>query len=354
MLELKHARIDRMVVHKAGNKLQGEGFVIAPAEYELTDGNLEEALLKYFLASFKDDTIYRFSHATDIHLNEVYMYITQAFINKSLFYDQSINVLKHLYENSCHPKVRSGEFYMVYFTDCILDGNPVDAIGIFKTETKDTYIKVVQEGVDFVLDRQDGINLKKLDKGCLIFNSESTDGFRVSIVDNVNKGKEEAVYWKEDFLHVAPVMDNHYHTTAYLDLCKDFAENVYAPVYNADKKDQAVFLHQTMEYFNTNNSFDLDQFASTVLREPELVDQFKEHKKNFDYNQGVSAAEAFDISNGAVKSVKRRLRNIIKLDTGVEIQLKPGVTEETAAAIEKGYDEERGMQYYKIYFRSEE
>ena len=41
-----------------------------------------------------------------------------------------------------------------------------------------------------------GVNINKLDKGCLIFNTNKEDCYVVSVVDNSNRG--EAKYWVED------------------------------------------------------------------------------------------------------------------------------------------------------------
>ncbi|MDR0604368.1 MAG: hypothetical protein LBG80_08720 [Bacteroidales bacterium] len=35
-----------------------------------------------------------------------------------------------------------------------------------------------------------GININKLDKGCLIFNTERENGYIVAVVDNTNKGTD--------------------------------------------------------------------------------------------------------------------------------------------------------------------
>ena len=43
-----------------------------------------------------------------------------------------------------------------------------------------------------------GINVDKLDKGCLVFNTEREEGFAVCVVDNTNRA--EARYWIDDFL----------------------------------------------------------------------------------------------------------------------------------------------------------
>lgn len=356
MFELNHARIDKLAIHKVGNKLKGEGMTITPALYPLTDGNLEEILLKYFLSSFKSEQLYCFHHETDIHLNEVYMCVSRAFINKQNFYDQSVNVLKYLYENSSNPKVKQGEFYMVYLADCILDGQAVDAIGIFKTENKDTYLRISEHRLDITIACEDGINVRKMDKGCLIFNSQSLGGYRMVIIDKGNKGDKgdsEAQYWTEEFLRVVPVEDNHFHTETYLNLCRDFSENVYGQMYQADKKDQVSFINNSVAYFEGKSSFDLNDFAEQVIGDPELMHEFKQHKKNYDLTQEKVVQETFDISNGAVKSMKRKMKSNIKLDTGVDIQVKSGL-EDATRHIERGFDDEKGMHFYKVYFNNEE
>ncbi|MDF2930594.1 MAG: 37kDa nucleoid-associated protein [Anaerospora sp.] len=305
MFELNHARIDKLAIHKVGNKLKGEGMTITPALYPLTDGNLEEILLKYFLSSFKSEQLYSFHHETDIHLNEVYMCVSRAFINKQNFYDQSVNVLKCLYENSTNPKVKQGEFYMVYLADCILDGQAVDAIGIFKTENKDTYLRISEHRLDITIACEDGINVR------------------------------------------------HFHTETYLNLCRDFSENVYGQMYQADKKDQVSFINNSVAYFEGKSSFDLNDFAEQVIGDPELMHEFKQHKKNYDLTQEKVVQETFDISNGAVKSMKRKMKSNIKLDTGVDIQVKSGL-EDATRHIERGFDDEKGMHFYKVYFNNEE
>jgi hypothetical protein len=346
--------MEDLVIHRVGNKLRDEGFVVAADTYTITDGNVEELLLKYFLSSFKEKVLFKFFHETDIHLNELYMYASAIFINRETFYEQSVNILKHLYEKSSHPQIKGGEFYVAYFSGCMVNGERVDALGIFKTENKENYLKVTGNRNVMNIDADKGINIKKLDKGTIIFNSQSVDGYRVAVVDNVNKGNNEALYWKDEFLRLTDVQDEYFHTHNYLDLCQDFAENIYGPICNADKKDKVVFMNEAISYFTSNNEFQLDDFVDNVIRQPELKEQFKEYKQIYDSNQGIEMTEAFSISGQAVKSVKRKFRNLIKLDTDIEIRIKtPAATSDTAY-IERGYDEEKGMHYYKVYFNEEE
>jgi hypothetical protein len=48
-----------------------------------------------------------------------------------------------------------------------------------------------------------GFELKGMDKGCIIFNSEQEKGYKILVIDNTNRGAE-AQYWKDDFLCVRP------------------------------------------------------------------------------------------------------------------------------------------------------
>lgn len=137
-------------------------------------------------------------HDVDLKFNEVYSYVSEIFRDPKNFLQQSINLSKHLYEKSIHPKIQGGEFYATYFKECKINDEIVDAIGLFKSENKDTFLKVYQSGGKFEIQSDEGININKLDKGCIIFNMNKESGYIVLNVDNKNKG-EEAKYWTNDF-----------------------------------------------------------------------------------------------------------------------------------------------------------
>ena len=355
VFDVLNVKLENLIIHKVGNKLRDEGIFVSPALCEMKDGDVEELLLKYFLSSFRESVVYKFFHETDIHLNELYMYVSSIFIDQDNFYTQSANILKHLYEKSSHPQIKGGEFYMAYFTDCMFNGQPVDAIGIFKTEKKETYLKITKYADEFVVGSDKGINVKKLDKGCIIFNVESPDGYRVAIVDTLKKGNNEALYWKDEFLRLMSVQDGYFHTENYLTVCQDFVENIYGELHQADRKDKVIFMNEAVAYFDKHSEFNLENFAQQVVKEPELIEQFKEHKQNYDINQGLETAEIFNISNPAVKSMKKKFKNLIKLDTEFEIKVKHSTSEiGNMQFIERGFDEEKGMNFYKVYFNEEE
>jgi len=300
--------------------------------------------------SFKDKAFYKF----DINLNDLYVSLCNIFVDPSKFHNESINILNRLYNVSAHPQIRGGEFYMAHFTDCIVNEQRTDAIGIFKTEKKDTYLKITRQAEEFFIGSEKCIDIKKLDKGCIIFNIESTDGFRVALVDNAKKGNSEGLYWKDDFLRLIEVQDSYFHTANCLKVCQDFVENIYGEIYQADRKDKVAFMTEAVNYFNRHNAFDLEDFVQEVVKEPELIEQFKEHKQNFDINQGVAPSEVFSISTPAVKDMKRKFKNLIKLDTDFEIKINNPSDGINMQFIERGFDENKGMYFYKVFFNADE
>lgn len=175
-------KIKTLTLHKVGNKYENDICVFSKKDLNI-DSALSEILSTYFLTSFKSNEYFNLYHDTDINLNEVYAYLSKIFDTPECIHEQSINLAKHLYEQSIHPKIKGGEFYVVYFKDCIIDGETVDAVGLFKSENKDTFLKVYPSGDGFEIESQQGVNINKLDKGCLIFNTDRENGYVVAVVD---------------------------------------------------------------------------------------------------------------------------------------------------------------------------
>ena len=151
--------------------------------------------------------------------------------------------MNNLYEKSNHPKIKGGEFYVVYFKDCIVNDVMVDAVGLFKSENKDTFLKVYPSEDGFEIESQQGVNINKLDKGCMIFNTDKEHGYMVAVVDNINKGVE-AHYWIDDFLHVRQRKDGYYNTQNVMLLTKNFIAKELPQAFDSvSKADQAELLN---------------------------------------------------------------------------------------------------------------
>jgi len=357
MILFEHASIDALTVHAVGNKSQESGFTAATALYAI-DENTTSVLRRYFFTPFKGDDLYHLDHEADVALNEVYAYAQKIFAAPGeAFVEQAAFLLEHLYNASDHPAVKPGEVYIAYIADCIVEDEMTDAIGIFKSENKDTYLKFGETQpaeedaggkphVAFKIEA--GVNIGKLDKGCLIFNTDAERGFLVAMVGATSA---DAQYWREGFLRVKPMQNSTYLTAEVLRMCREFSQDVFAP---EEKTEKAAFLNKSISYFQGNETFDSQSFAETVLdADEEKKEKFKKYKESFTEELGLSDDDTFTIAPAAVKTAKRKFRSIIKLDTDIEIKLSPNPSSAAEQNIERGYDEERSMYYYKVFFSSE-
>jgi hypothetical protein len=346
MFYTEEVSIKSLVLHKVGNKSQGEEIKLSVAPVR-TDEYLQNLLLHYFLSPFKSEEYFNLTHESDLNLNEVFRFVSQIFDRPESFYEQSVNLARHLYEESTHPKIKSGELYVAHLQNFIVDGEETDAVGLFKSESKETFLRVYPTTDSFEIEPEDGININKLDKGCLIFNTEREHGFLVSVVDNLRQSGE-AMYWKDSFLNISQRCDSFHKTEQCLDMCRQFVTERLPENFNVDKADQADLLNQSMQFFKENESFSFDDFTDRVMQKPEIAQSFREYREEFESDRDIKIDEQFEISSPAVKKQARVYKSVIKLDKNFHIYVHGN-----RRLIEKGYDEERDMQYYKIYYQTE-
>ena len=346
MTDYSKAIIESIVIHQIGSRSEGQPIRFSKNLFKLQDEDLVGDVLKnYFFNSFKSEEYFNFIDKDEP--NYIINIVNDVFDNPLSFYDNSIKVAEFLFEQSNHPKIKGGEFYMALFRDCVIDGEVTDALGFFKSENKDTFLKVYLKNDDFELGAQEGINIRKMDKGCLVFNTERESGYKICMVDNINKG-HEAHFWKDDFLGLQPREDNYYFTRDYLDLCKNFAGQVYNDEHSVPRPEQADFLNRSYDFFNKKNDFKQEDFEREVTRMPEITEAFNDFRNQLEEERALPFNDSFDISRSAVKSEKKGFRSILKLDKNFHVYIH-GYQD----YIEKGYEPEKGMNFYKLYFRNE-
>jgi hypothetical protein len=346
-IKYNSADLKSLVIHKVGNKNNDEPMLLSKSETSLQeDDNL--VLSNHFLSAFKQPEFFQFFHETELELNEVYVYVGKIFDNPDDIYEQSRSLAMHLYRQTMHPKIKAGEFYTVYFEGIEVDGVLTEAVGLFKSENKDLFMKVVEKNDNFEINLDSGINLKKPDKGCMIYNVQREDGYLVSVIDNSSKGTE-AMYWIDDFLYVQNRKDEYFHTKNALTLCKNFVAEQMPVKFEISKAEQADLLNKSMQFFKENEIFDVNMFADEVIKHPEIIEDFKSYKNDFEKENAVEIGDNFDISGQAVKQQSKFFKSIIKLDKNFHIYVHGN-----GRYMEKGFDTSNGMNFYKLFFENEE
>jgi len=224
MTSIDSVQLSQVIVHKVGNPTRAGELALSENPLTLNDGIVRGLLARYFLGPFNEHEQYRFTHISDLGMNEVYQYVTGMFDDPQSFTRQSALLARFLYSKSTHAKVKEGELYVVHFENVPFGTGYSDAIGIFKSETKETFLKVFPHGGSWEVVAEDGININKLDKGCLVFRQDRQNGYVVCVVDNTNK-QQDAQYWVNDFLQVTRSANSYHYTNAALGMCKLFISN---------------------------------------------------------------------------------------------------------------------------------
>jgi hypothetical protein len=347
MTGIDSVQLQQVIVHKVGNPSRGEDLKLSANPLTLNDDIVKGLLTRYFLSAFNENESYRFTHLSDVQMNEVYAFVRKIFEDRETFVQQSVLLAQYLYSKSTHVKVKEGELYVVLFDEVPFENDFIRAVGIFKSETKETFLKVFQHGQSWEVIQEEGVNINKLDKGCLIFNTNTNEGYKVCVVDATNK-QNDAQYWVTDFLQVEPYADSYHHTDKVLSLCKNFITNEYAEKFEVSKSDQIDMLNRSMEYFKSKEQFNLQEFTTEVIHHQEVADTFMDYKKNFESSRNFEIEDEFAIHVSAVKKQQRAFKTVLKLDKNFHVYIHG-----RRDLIEKGVDEMSGKKFYKLYFDEE-
>ena len=349
MINLFNAHIDNLSIHRVGNKSRNEALFLSETPYGLND-EIMPLLKEFYFKPFRDkeENYFQFAHEVDLEYNEMYNFATEVFNNPTEIHNVSKKITKHLFEQSNHPHIKNGEVYVTYFTNISIDNNVVDAIGVFKSEIQTDFLQFEEKESNLEMILQQGINLNKLDKGCIIFNYKKEEGYKILTVDS---NRYDARYWLEHFLSVDAFQDENFMTKKYLKFCQDFAKDVVLPA--EDKQQEVLFMNRAINHFAKNDSFEETNFLNEVMENPEFIPEFKNYKVDKGEKYSIEDVTNFPIANNAVTDIRKKIKNVITLDTNVQIKLDFVNSDSAEKFVEKGWDEEKQMYYYLVYFNKE-
>ncbi len=327
-------------IQQVGNKTNGEGIAFANS---LSDINESFEFIKLLVKNtFKFKRLSHFDFVESLHLNPVYTFVSKIFEDKNCFVKQSNNLVRYLYDQSLHPKIMNGEFYVFYIANCIVDKEQTDAILMLKSEKKDTFLTVYNEGDILSAKPNIGLGIKHIDKGCLVFNKAKEDGYIINVVDN-NSGKD-AHYWTDSFLHVVNYNDDYSSTIQIADIVGGVIRKM-----QKEKPEQSVELAKiacrTTQLLKVANKFTTSQLTYMLSDSDETKIKFEEYMTDCEHTNG-TFPNIFQTSPNAINRKAITRMNVLKLGTDFELKLLNPHGE-----IEIGYDDERDMKFYKLYFK---
>lgn len=348
MLDFTNCNILDVIAHQVGNQTNDEELILSASLLNTEDARLRELLIKYFLYSFKDaEEFYSFTFSDeDFFLNPLYQYVVSIFSEKKNFKTKSESIAKHLYEIALHPQIKSGDLFVVTFENITIDGEVVNALGLFKSENRQEFLQLNKSSKEFSLKYEDGINIDKLDKGCLIFNTEKETGYRICVIDKSNKSND-ARYWVNFFLNVKTLKTNFHQTNQFLGIAKQFVTKQLEEDFEVSKTDKIDFLNRSVDYFKKNETFDKQDFEEQVFGDIGVIESFRKFDQIYRQENEIELTDSFNISKQAVKKQARVFKSVLKLDKNFHIYIHGN-----REMIEQGVDE-NGRKFYKIYYEEE-
>lgn len=335
MINLFNVEIESLYIHKVGNKARNEELFISKNDFPLND-EIRPVIKEFFFKPFRDKEERYFTFSED---SELSLFLVP--FNMQMSQD----VAQHLYDQSNHPHIKSGELYVCLLSNIQIDNQKVSGVGIFKSEMKYDFIQFNKKESYLEAVLQQGVNLNKLDKGAIILDMPTP---KILYIDS---NRYDTKYWTENFLGLEELSDSRTQTKNYLKFVQDFGKDVVRP--EQDRRGEIAFVNDAFQYFASTDEFEEDVFVDSLVP-GELHEEFKQYKTErgpvykFDRND----TRKFEVVNDAVTDAMKKIKGDIELDTGILIRIDKGTG--AAKHLEKGWDEEKQMYYYLAYFNKEE
>lgn len=346
-----------LVLAKVGHPQRDEPLQTSKEVFKIEEQD-QEALSAIFLKPFKNLTAHRFSHHSSLDQHEMNVCSAAIFASEDGLLEKGCDIAQRLYAKSNHPNIKSGDLCISLIKDIDVDGNLTQGLCILKSESVVPFLSISTRDGDLELHTEQGINPEKIDKGCLIINHLANKGYYVLTFDRTGT---DSRFWVRDFLGVVPITDSPFLTNKYANMAVAFMEKEKKDNKEQPKEDDDTPPWETntaardaITYFEEKESFSLQEFEEEVLKTPEAKAKFAEHRNKVEEEQGQKFDDSFAISKKDVTKAKKKMTSsVMKLDTGVEVRLKPAVAAKPDSVLEHGFDEGRKMKFIKIYFNED-
>lgn len=337
-MEINEAYIDKIICHH---------FSLDPTRRllnskELGTGSLDiQAIKSFFINPFGRQKVeYHFVHPVNISYNVVYETSLQLLQNKD-FVECSQDLFRHLCAVSTSPTIKDGDIFIAKIEDVKIKNSYYQGIGIFKIETKSNFIETyVDDNGNMAFEVKSGFTSNKIDKACMIVFTENSP--TCYLIDN----SKDTKFWKDSFLGLAPISNSFVQSKAAITLFQEFIKSGLPTKQDLLKEKQVQLINKTTELIKSSAEVSINKIAEELFEDQEVLETFSEYRKAYEEREQINLQKTFVVDKKAVAPSKISKR--IKLDDTSEIYLL-----KTGSFIERGYDEEKGMRYYKLYFNEE-
>jgi ABC-type cobalamin/Fe3+-siderophores transport system ATPase subunit len=129
-MNLPNTILEKLIIHYVGNKNNADPIFLSPQAPELSEESLY-IIQDSFLGRFKNNHEHHsFSHDSSLAVQRALPVLQTVVCRRQQFEEVSGNIARHLYNQSTHPKVKGGEFYIAYFNGLPVESKVCKAIGL--------------------------------------------------------------------------------------------------------------------------------------------------------------------------------------------------------------------------------
>ena len=346
MLNLEQASLRQLIIHRVGNQVLEDELSLSEEPVAMSEGALDllgQALLNPF---YKEDLLYNFYHESDVSLNAEYTFAKQFFSNDVEFIDFSSKTASSLFSKMINPKFKGGELWIALFSNVIVGDESVDAIGLFFLDRKKNFIRLHNNEKGYAIETDQGFDPSDPLTGCLICNTAEEQGFLLRIYGKT-KGLDYKL-WTDEFLLVKQNEDDYYKTQMAMHMCHDFVVEKMPEDFDIIRPDQADMLNKSYDYFKENDTFELEHYSNEILEQPEVQKSFNNYSQQYAREHDLNVDEEINVSDKAVKKLSRVFKSVIKLDKNFHVYVHGNRNN-----INRGYDKEKNLHFYQLYFKEE-
>ncbi|WP_077928854.1 nucleoid-associated protein [Wohlfahrtiimonas populi] len=278
MLNISSATIEKIIIHQVGNIGREEACVFSEASVK-PSASLETLLLEHYLlplSELEDAYEFKAGDLTDV----IAGYAKEIFTADADFHDASIKIAGHLHSMTNHPNIMGGDFIIILFDNIFMNSKETKALGLFKVESKDDYLDIYDNNGTLEFIEKEGISLRDIQKGALIFASDES-------VLAIDSQKRRTKYWHDDFLSLKPKQTEHAELKASNDILRGLNKRIATPEQRLEFNKS---LESHLEEHDDIRFKDLENFSKPYVEEQEINRVFNavQNKAGFAIDREIS------------------------------------------------------------------
>lgn len=235
----------------------------------------------------------------------------------------------------------TGDDDAVWFTAAwdsfVLDEYEGRALGFYFARERGTFFSL--NGAEPMLIR--GLPMKKPEFAALLL-PDGMDGYQLYVLE------PSASVWTKSVFPFFRQTDDAFHAKEFFKMVKSFSEDVMVKEQHQPREKQVSFLADSLSYASENRAVDFENFKQEVLQEPAVIDAFEQYQEKYSEERQWNPPDQFAVTEQSQNQAKKFIKSIIKLDKNFHIYVHGN-----KERIEKGFDENRKLHYYQLWFDAE-